>query len=268
MFDPNDPTGNTAYAWDASFQAFMKSADGGHSFPIGLALSTPGDFELAFHPTQRDRFMVTAAAGLNRCTVLETTNGWAGRQDLNPPVASGCPSAVAYAGAYRYVAVNGQLYQGLDNGQGQVTWNNTPVFQGPFRIVSVLADPANPNAVYFATGGFGVAGQVFTKANQADGIPWTVGNGGNLEEVTGNLGYQVVKLALIASSGHKPALYAATYSGVFKTSNPNGTNTQWSRLGTGLPDVLISDLEVNPSLHGVYVSLFGRGVWSLTDYSY
>jgi photosystem II stability/assembly factor-like uncharacterized protein len=151
FFDPNDPQGTTAYAWDASFSAFMKSVDGGHSFPIGLALSTPGDFELAFHPTQRDRFMVTAAAGPNRCTVLETTNGFAGRQDLNPPNAVGCPSALAYAGAYRYAAVNGVLYQGLDNGGGQVTWNITPVFQGPFKIVSVLADPANPGAVYFAT---------------------------------------------------------------------------------------------------------------------
>ncbi len=55
---------------------------------------------------------------------------------------------------------------------------------------------------------------------------------------------------------------------MFKASNPSGANTVWNRLGTGLPHVPISDLEVNPSMHGVYVSLFGRGVWSLTDYSY
>jgi hypothetical protein len=133
--------------------------------------------------------------------------------------------------------------------------------------VSVVTEPANSNAIYLAT-----TGGVFFKADQTDAAPWTVGNGGNLQELTGTgpdrLPFQIKKVTLMANRGGKaPALYAATAGGVFKSANPNGVNTKWVRLGIGLPDVLVSDLNVNGETHYVYVSLFGRGVWYLVDYS-
>ena len=123
------------------------------------------------------------------------------------------------------------------------------------------------SSIYFAT-----PSGVFFKANQADSLPWTIGGGGNLQDLTGidtaRLPFQITKLTLMANRGGKaPALYAATTGGVFKGTRPAGAAIKWVRLGTGLPDVLVSDLDVNADTHYVYVSLFGRGVFYLADYS-
>jgi len=267
-FDPNDRQGKTVYAWDASLQAFLKSTDGGKSF-FGLTHPGAANFEMSFHPVEKDRFMVNSQTGNNEFTVMETTDGWTDvtkLRNLNPPIAGlGAPTAIAYAGDRRYVAAAGRLFQGRDAGQGQVVWNNMPLFQGPM-IVSVVADPSNTNTIYVAT-----RAGVFSKADQTDAVPWTVGSGGNLADLTGvgpsRLPFPINKLTVIGNRGRRAAaLYVSTTGGVFK-GKTNAGGTTWVRLGVGLPDVLVSDLDVNGDTHYVYVSLFGRGLWYLADYS-
>jgi hypothetical protein len=267
FFDPNDPEGKTAYAWDASGPAFSKSTDGGRSFSA-LSLPSARNVELAFHPSEKDRFMVSFHKGGTEYTVWETTDGWTSLsniKDLTPPLTGlGSPTALAYSGDFRYVAAAGQLFQGKLNTQGTVVWTTTPIVTGS-RIVSVVADSARPGAVYFAT-----RSQVFFKANQTDGMPWTLGGGGNLQDVTGagatRLPFALRKLVVMANRG-EPALYVATVGGVFKGTRAGAADIKWVRLGLGLPDVLVSDVAVNPATHFVYASLFGRGAFYLVDYS-
>ena len=38
--------------------------------------------------------------------------------------------------------------------------------------------------------------------------------------------------------------------------------TTWTLVSTGLPNVIISDIEFNVPLNKVYVSTFGRGIWA------
>ena len=267
-FDPNDRQGDTAYGWDASNRVFMKSTDGGSTF-ANLTYPVAAAFALAFHPTQKDRFLASFPMAGNEFTVQETEDGWTDTtklRDLAPPIAGlGAPSAIAYIADYRYVAAGGRLFQGEADAQGGVTWTAAPVFQDTM-VVSVAADPGRPNAVYFAT----PAG-VFLKENQTDGIAWTVGAPGNLLDLTGagsaRLPFAPSKLTLTSSrGGSSPYLYAATLGGVFK-GRRGGTGASWARLGAGLPDVLVTDLDVNPDTHYVYASLFGRGVFYLVDYS-
>ena len=125
------------------------------------------------------------------------------------------------------------------------------------RIVSILADPGSPYAIYFATS----TGKVFLKPDQTNGLPWTQGNGGDLQELTGvGLPSSLVKLALIPNAGRGPNLYAATALGMFRTAKAIGSNSLWERMGAGFPDTPISDLQVNPESRMIYIATYGRGV--------
>jgi hypothetical protein len=266
-FDPNDPLGKTAYAWDASGPTFFKSTDGGRTF-TSLSLPIASNVALAFHPSEKDRFIVSFNNGSNQYTVQETKDGWtdlAKLTDLKPPITGlGAPTALAYVGDFRYVAASGRLFQGKVDAQGTMVWNATPLVRGP-KIVSVSADPARPGAVYFAT-----LARVFFKADQADNVPWTVGGGGNLQDVTGSgptrVPFTIRRLAVMSNRG-APALYVATVGGVFKGTRSGGPDMKWVRLGLRLPDVLVSDVAVSAATHHVYASLFGRGAFYLVDYT-
>jgi sugar lactone lactonase YvrE len=56
----------------------------------------------------------------------------------------------------------------------------------------------------------------------------------------------------------------ATDSGVFIAPDGSGTGTQWSNLGTGLPNASVNDIRVGPSGTSLYAATHGRGVWSIT----
>jgi hypothetical protein len=170
---------------------------------------------------------------------------------------------LAYAGKFIYVSAAGIIFQ-FDG----MKWNK--VFQSNSRVVSIVADPSNPDAVYFATDWDAtpfVPGKVFRKPDQTNGLPWTEDGGGDLQDLTG-VGFTapVSKLALIPNGkGRSPTLYAATLLGIFRTANVNGSMTAWARMGTGFPDTPITDLQVNSDNHMIYVSTYGRGAWYTLD---
>ena len=57
-------------------------------------------------------------------------------------------------------------------------------------------------------------------------------------------------------------LALGTDQGVFTALAGKGTGTQWSRLGSGLPNAVVDDLAAGP--HGyVYAGTHGRGVWRI-----
>jgi len=262
FFDPNPANlGKIAYVYDVSNLDFRKSYDGGASIPKHLIfpLDAVPNFIIRFHPVVPDRFILNFPLGGNQFTVKETANGWedAGlARDLAPPIQNlGCPTALTYAGAFIYAAAGGIIFQ-FDG----MKWNN--VFQVNDQVVSMVVDPAKPNAIYFAT-----QRKVFLKPDQANGQPWTQANGGDLRDLTGvGLTTFISKLALAPNAaGRTPNLYAATQLGIFRTANTGNTVPLWSRMGSAFPDTPISDLQVNPDNRMIYVATYGRGVWYTLD---
>ena len=264
FFDPHDPSGSTVYAWDGSQNAFEKSTNSGANYS-GLSLAAPpSTFLLAFHSTQFNRFLVTAGNGSGGCIVLETTNGSGSFTNLSVPLSS-CPTAIGYVGSNYYVATSGGvLLQGAPSGGGVVWTNVWPAGNTQAPVVSILGDAGNPNAIYLAT-----AQQVFFKPDITDSLGWAQGAG--LKELTGTGGsalqFPLRRLAIMPSYGRTPALYAATTGGIFEASVLNGASTAWTRLGSGLPDTGVSDLRTDPIHHGVYAATYGRGAWTVTDWS-
>ena len=262
FFDPHPANnGKIVYAWDDQVNIFMKSYDGGVT--LAKTLDFPGrltrPFLLAFHPTDKDRFLVSFPLDKNEFTVKETTDGWedaARLKDLAPPIAGlGSPTAIAYITPYVYVAASGIVFR-----YDGATW--TRVFTPGVMIQSIVADAANPGTIYVAT----IAG-VFRKPNHANGLLWTEGGGGDLQNVTGNrVGTSFLKLALVpTSAGLPPILYAATPLGVFRTPNASPGGTVWSRMSAGLPDTQYTDFLVNQDTRMLYVATYGRGIWYTLD---
>jgi hypothetical protein len=55
-------------------------------------------------------------------------------------------------------------------------------------------------------------------------------------------------------------LYAATYLGVYRSTNAGGT---WQKYGNGLPSVVAADIYMPPDGSFLRVATFGRGVWEI-----
>ncbi|HNP49904.1 MAG TPA: T9SS type A sorting domain-containing protein, partial [Bacteroidia bacterium] len=53
-------------------------------------------------------------------------------------------------------------------------------------------------------------------------------------------------------------LLAATDIGVYVLDSASST---WGLFSTGLPNVIVTDIEFNEALNKIYVSTFGRGIW-------
>jgi hypothetical protein len=268
-----DPFG-TAYFIDCTNQCgeLVVSTDVGNNSFIE-SINLPGDQNnslLCFHPTQQDRMMIPchlATPALGKYTVYETTDRWKNNnniKDLNPPI-NRYPTAMSYAGNNIYIGSSGQIYSSPDDGS---TW--TRLWSNAFEIVSICPDQNNPNTLYIATS---------IKTNKTSPTdPFLINSGrvyynpdqiktpSNFQEITGNLPSNLKKLVLYSrGAGKDPILYAATDEGVYRATILNGTDTKWSLFGTGLPDVAITDLQVNPKSHWLYVATYGRGVWFAID---
>ena len=116
-------------------------------------------------------------------------------------------------------------------------------------------DPRDPAHAYAVFNGYsrrfipgGGTGHVFETWN--GGQTWT--------DISGNLP-DIASDALVLS-GKQLAL--ATDQGMYTASEGQGANTQWSRLGTGLPNAVVDDVTPGPSGY-IYAATHGRGIWRL-----
>ena len=172
---------------------------------------------------------VTALSSANNGQVIYAA--WvAGGGNPGPAFASGI--ATNYGGAWHQVST-----AGLPNRY----------------IAGVTVDPSNPAHAYAVFNGYsrrwipgGGVGHVFETYN--GGASWT--------DISGNLP-DVPADALVIEHGR---LALATDIGMFTAAEGRGSGTQWSRLGSGLPNASDNDVTIGPGGE-LYVATHGRGVW-------
>ncbi|MGC8498029.1 MAG: beta strand repeat-containing protein, partial [Acidimicrobiales bacterium] len=230
---------------------------------------------VAVVPETSGSTIVLGGNGIYLNSSFTNNSGWSG-----PLGYTGDPSFQGgndFISTLAYAPSNPQvIYAGWDDGtiemstDGGLNWTTIQPEQynsttGSYLMVTHIAvDPADPYTIDVAQSADGYVGLAY------GGV--YAGTGASIEQitatstspatvdVTGNLAPGVPSNAVIPD-GHG-GLLAATDLGVFWAPTLNGASTLWSRVGTGLPNVQVMDIQLTPQ-GTLIVATHGRGVWTI-----
>lgn len=131
---------------------------------------------------------------------------------------------------------------------GGATWTViTNNLVSDLYITALTVNPLNPDQVVAVMAGFSAGEKVFQSYN--GGLNWE-----NISYNLGNFPVNAVKFVWESNS-----ILIGSDAGVFLLRDGQGT---WEDQSNGLPNVIVSDIEINESANKIYVSTFGRGIWS------
>jgi photosystem II stability/assembly factor-like uncharacterized protein len=163
-------------------------------------------------------------------------------------VSNSNPNVIYAARRIRFeYASPGGVYRTTDGGG---TWTDiTSNLPDSLYYTSLDISQTDPNTAYVAMAGL-VAGQKIYK---------TTDGGATWQNISFNLPNAPVNCVKTVTGSN--GLLVATDFGVFVFDPISGT---WINVSSGLPNVIISDIEFNTVLDKIYVCTFGRGIWENT----
>jgi photosystem II stability/assembly factor-like uncharacterized protein len=188
-------------------------------------------------------------------TVFETDNGGATWDQVSPnlndmitAMAFGPGQDVFYVGTQ-----GGQVFVDLHGG-GDGFPNRSFGLPG-LPVNGIAVDPRDPNTAYVMLGGNGRVGHVFRTTNA--GQSWV--------DVSGNLpnfaAYSMVIDPRSQPDAPNGKIYVGTQVGVY-VSVDNAAS--WSRLGKGMPNVPVKDLQFSQNYEEVVAGTLGRGAFVIS----
>jgi PKD repeat protein len=146
--------------------------------------------------------------------------------------------------SYIYAASGSSIYRTTNGG---TTWtkinSNLPVPS----ITYIAINNTNPDNVWVTYSGFSSGNKVFKTTD--GGASWT--------NVSGSLPNLPVN-CIVYQNGGGDGLYIGTDIGVYYTNN---TLTDWKHFSSGLPNVIVSELEIQYSAGKLRAATYGRGLW-------
>ncbi|MEY8847456.1 T9SS type A sorting domain-containing protein [Psychroserpens sp. XS_ASV72] len=140
-----------------------------------------------------------------------------------------------------YAAFGNTLYK-TESGGNFGLWGQLTGFSG--SINSIAIHPTDPEKVAIATTG---SQKVYVSTNGGD--TWT--------SYLLNLPNFSAR-ALVWDDNGNDGLYLGMNYGVFYIDN---TYTEWQPFSNNLPNVIISELEINTANNKIYAATYGRGLW-------
>jgi hypothetical protein len=153
-----------------------------------------------------------------------------------------------------YCATSTNIHRTTDGG---VTWSTItgtlPV--GSASISNIGVHSASPDTVWVTFSGFSAVNKVFRSNN--GGTTWT--------NITMNLPNVPVSCIVQDPTSVTEGVYAGSDLGVFYTDNTLGT---WVPYNTGLPNVIVVDLEIHAPSFKIVAGTHGRGLWRSDTYSF
>ncbi len=147
-----------------------------------------------------------------------------------------------------YAASSTELFQTTDGG---TTWNL--IRTSTDAITYIAVDPANPQKIFVTNSGYTGGSKVWTSPD--GGATWT-NISGTLPNVPAN--------CIVYQNGSNAGLYIGTDLGVYYR---DGSMTDWITYNTGLPNVVVSELEISYINNKLWAGTFGRGLWNSDLYS-
>jgi photosystem II stability/assembly factor-like uncharacterized protein len=136
----------------------------------------------------------------------------------------------------------GNLFVSVDGGD---SWNtrSTP----GLKVTSLAIDPADPAVLYASLGDFHDGEKVYR--SEDSGETWT-NVSGELPNAPAN--------TIVVHPANPDHLYLGTDIGIFVSTNGVGT---WETYDSGLPNVIINELEIHENSNTLISATWGRGVW-------
>lgn len=140
-----------------------------------------------------------------------------------------------------YISNGATLYKSTDHGV-----NFSSIFTTSSTIRSISVNSNNNNIVYLVTSGTG--GQILKSTNGGTSFS-------NITTGIPNIGKNI-----IVHQGQHPdnPLYVGTSLGVYYIDD---TMASWQAFDTNLPNVSVTDLEINLADNKLIASTYGRGIW-------
>ena len=238
---------NTIYS-EVYNGSLMKSIDGGNNWATDVQpLNQVGAWCTPYilHPTNNNLLFI----GFN--DVFKSTNGTTGWTAISTSLCSSSLTSLASAPSnanYIYAAYNSSLYVTTNGG---TTWaTKTP--STSISITGIVVDETNPSKLWICGTGSSTS-KVYLSKNA--GSTWT--------DITGtltNLGFNCIAHQKNTADG----LYLGTEVGVFYKDT---IMTNWISYNSNLPNVRVTDFEINYNAGLIRAATFGRGVWESQLYN-
>lgn len=155
-----------------------------------------------------------------------------------------------------FVSTDALIYKTVNNGAGffNITNNLTSILAGNV-ITSIEVDPQDVNRIWVSIGGYTAGVKVAYTSN--GGTTWT-----NVSGTLPNLPCNVVKYE--SSAAVSNSLYVGMDIGVYFRDDALGDFIPFM---VNLPNVIVTDLELNETAGLVRAGTYGRGVWESGSYS-
>lgn len=262
IIHPNDP--GTIYG-SYQYGGLTRSYDGGQNIDYGIANAiTSGAGEAGawttpyvLHPDDPDS--VYAAFG-NLWISDDGGDVWTKKSNFAAMNGVGYPSpasALAVAPSDpKVIYLAKRIYHSF--GQPSELWRTTNGGDSWTNITAGLPDSLfftdlavsanNPQKLWVTVGGFTPGGKIFTSEN--GGNSWT--------DISLNLPNLPANTVVYQQGTTTHLIYVGMDIGVWVLSD---TASEWQLYSENIPNVIISELEIDPVAGKIYAATFGRGVW-------
>jgi hypothetical protein len=158
--------------------------------------------------------------------------------------------SMAYAPSdsnYIYVASNNKFFASTNGSSFTDRTTGLPVSSASITYIAVSS--VDPQKVWVTFSGYSATIKVYYSANA--GVTWTNYTASGLPNLPVN--------CIVYQNGvSNDALYVGTDVGVYYRDN---TQAAWASYSTGLPNVIVNELEIQYNSGKLRAATFGRGLW-------
>lgn len=230
----------------SQYGSFRRSDDGGYNFG-GIFPTKSGEgawvTPLAMNPQDNDMLLagydevyLTLDQGNSDSPI--SSFGLGGTLLRNLAIAPSDGYTHFYASTYS------QIWGTNNSGS---TWTDITTGLPNSAISSITVHPTQPLKVWLTFSGTQIGQKVYV--TEDGGTTWT--------NISGNLPNIPVN-CLIYQNGSADGIYIGTDAGVYYTDT---LLAGWQFYSTGLPNVIVNDLEINYSIGKIRAGTYGRGLW-------
>jgi hypothetical protein len=254
-----NPVDNSYVYAQYQYGSLFRSTNGGASFSYAAsALSGRVNWSMpvVFDPSDP----AVLYAGTDR--VYRSPNHGAGWSAISADLTDGAGAGNRVYGTITTLAVAATdpdvIWAGTDDANVWVStnggsgWTQVGLSLPQRWITRVAVDPSSADVSYVTVSGFRwdePYPHVFRSTDY----------GASFQDISSNLPQAPVN-DIVPSPNDPSVLFVATDTGVYFTAN---LGLSWSALGTGLPNVVVSDLRLHEDTQMLYAGTYGRSMWRI-----